>query len=100
MLHKLARFEMLLSLLLPCRLGSGQVKGPYYGNDCEFIRLARIHTNPGCDLGDEFILKRRPPIRKQFMILNNETVLVFVKNGKKFPQCTEYTDVTSKVRNL
>ena len=91
---------MLFSILLFCWLGFGQAQVAYYGNDCEFVRLAWMTGNPGCDSGDKFVLKRRPPVRKQFMILNNEPVLVFVENKKKFPQCTKYTDVTSKVRFL
>ena len=98
-MYKLTRLAMLLSFLLLCWPSYGQAQA-YYGNDCEFVRLAWMTGNPGCDSGDKFVLKRRPLVRKQFMILNNEPVLVFVKNKKKFPQCTKYTDVTSKVRFL
>ena len=88
---------MLLSIFLLCSLvwsGSGIF---YTGNDCEYVRLAWIHANPGCDNGEKFVLKTRRGVRKQFLILNNEAVLVFVQARKKFPQCSRKTDVTSKV---
>ena len=91
---------MSVSILLLCWLGSGQAKVvAYFGNDCEFVRLTLVRLNPGCDNLHKFVLKRRPPVKKQFLIINNEAVLLFIKNGKKFHQCTKFTDVTSKVRH-
>ena len=29
--------------------------------------------------------------------MNNKAAVVFVKNGKKFPQCTSFNDITSTV---
>ena len=70
----------------------------HFGKDCEFVRLARVKANSGCENGAKFVLRRNLFVRKQFLILDNEAVLVFVKIRKKFPQCTKYIDVTSKVR--
>ena len=70
----------------------------YFGKDCEFVRLDKMKANPGCKNGDKFVLKRRPPVRKQFIILEDEPVLVFLKNGKEIPRCTPKIDVTNKVR--
>ena len=78
----------------------GKAKVAYFGKDCEFVRLDKMKANPGCKNGDKFVLKRRPPVRKQLMILDNEPVLVFLKNGKEIPQCSPKIDVTSKVRIL
>ena len=35
--------------------------------------------------------------RKQFIILDGEVMLVFVRRGEKFSQCSSYQDVTAEV---
>ena len=36
-------------------------------------------------------------MRKQFLILNGQILLVFVKKSKKFTECQSYQDITSIV---
>merc|ERR1711892_770752 len=67
------------------------------GNDCEYIKLGSITDNDGCTDGNKFVIKQVTGVRKQFLILNGEAILGFVTNGKKFPNCTSYTDVTASV---
>merc|ERR1719483_1538036 len=67
------------------------------GNDCEYIKLGSITANDGCTDGNKFVIKQVTGVRKQFLILNGEAILGFVTNGKKFPNCTSYTDVTESV---
>ena len=47
--------------------------------------------------GNKFVIKQETGVRKQFLILNGEPILGFVANGKKFANCTSYTDVTASV---
>ena len=47
--------------------------------------------------GNKFVIKRVDGVRKQFLILNGETVLGFVTNGEKFANCASYTAVTANV---
>ena len=49
------------------------------------------------NLGNKFVIKHDPGVRKQFLILNGEVVLGFVTKGKKFAACTSYTEVTTSV---
>merc|ERR1711892_189021 len=67
------------------------------GSDCEYIKLGSITDNDGCTDGNKFVIKQVTGVRKQFLILNGEAILGFVTNGKKFPNCTSYTDVTASV---
>merc|ERR1712243_475165 len=71
------------------------------GTDCQYVRLYTILTNTGCISGTKFVLKpSRAPgseVRRQFVILNNEVILAFVKKGKKITECDSYTDVTSQI---
>ena len=36
-------------------------------------------------------------VRKQFLVLNGEAVMGFVEHGKKFADCSSYTEVTGKI---
>ena len=47
--------------------------------------------------GNKFVIKQETGVRKQFLILNSEIILVFVTNGEKFVNCTSYTEVTESV---
>jgi hypothetical protein len=78
------------------------------GDDCDYIMwvlshliipppsLTDIPANPGCTDGTKFVLKGRPMIRKQFLLLDNSS-LAFVAFKKKFPECTSFADITSSV---
>ena len=48
-------------------------------------------------LGNKFVIKQVKGVRKQFLILNGEPILAFVTKGKKFTECTSYTEVTAQV---
>ena len=67
------------------------------GEDCQYIKIAGIVSNSGCDSGDKFVIKQVSGVRKQFLIMNNEPILAFVNKGKKFTACDSYTEITSSV---
>ena len=37
-------------------------------------------------------------MRRQYLFVDGRTVLAFVKNGEKFAQCANYTDITADVK--
>merc|ERR1719320_953078 len=82
------------SVELKQRTATGRV---YKGNDCEYIKLGSVTVNDGWTDGNKFVIKQVSGVRKQFLILNGEVVLGFVKKGKKFAACTSYTEVTTSV---
>ena len=43
------------------------------------------------------MLKTAAGARRQFAILNNKVLLLYVNKGTKFTDCTSYTDVTANV---
>ena len=47
--------------------------------------------------GNKFVIKRVDGVRKQFLILNGEAILGFVNRGKKFTNCSSYTEITGRV---
>ena len=69
----------------------------FKGGDCEYIKISGITANSGCDSGNKFVIKQQSGVRKQFLILDGEPILAFINRGKKFTQCTSYTEVTSSV---
>merc|ERR1719150_318522 len=98
-------FVALFSLLLLV-IGSrtGTVKTPKEGRAqlrgaaCDYISLCRV----SCPDGSKFVVKQEPGVRKQFLVLNGESVLAFVAkrsedNAVKFAQCDTYRDITDKV---
>ena len=38
-------------------------------------------------------------VRKQFLIMNGEPILAFLTQGKKFPECSAYTEVLSRMQH-
>ena len=69
----------------------------FKGGDCEYIKISGITANSGCDSGNKFVIKQQTGVRKQFLILDGEPILAFINRGKKFTQCTSYTEVTTSV---
>jgi len=67
------------------------------GNNCEYISICDITANSQCSDGNKFVIKKANGTRKQFLILDSKPVLGFVTRGKKFKDCTEYTEVTTDV---
>ena len=47
--------------------------------------------------GTKFVISQEAGVRKQFLVLNGEAVLGFIKKGDKFAECPSYTEVTSKL---
>jgi hypothetical protein len=47
--------------------------------------------------GNKFVIKQVRGVRKQFIMLNGQAILGFVRNGKKFADYDSYTEVTTKV---
>ena len=43
------------------------------------------------------MVKKVVGVRKQFLDIGDDVVLAFVENGKKFPQCESFTDVSANV---
>ena len=48
--------------------------------------------------GVKFVIKQQPGVRKQFLIVDNEVLMVFVKKKKKFTQCEAFSDISSSVK--
>merc|ERR1711928_186270 len=74
--------------------GRTQLKGAA----CDFISLCRV----SCPDGSKFVVKQERGVRKQFLVLNGESVLAFVAkpsqaNAVKFSQCATYRDITEEV---
>merc|ERR1712025_273480 len=67
------------------------------GDDCEYVQLCDAINNMGCGDGSKLKIKPANGTRRQFLILNNKTVAAFLEDGKKFTQCSNYTEVTSQV---
>ena len=87
----------------------------FRGKSCEYIKLKDVDSVTGCedgmkhysvetklpkdfDVGTKFVIKQEKGTRKQFLILNGEAVLAFVKNGDKFADCDSYTEVTTNIQ--
>ena len=51
----------------------------------------------GCGNGSRFVIKPKPNTRRQLLFLEGKTILAFVSNGKKFADCSSYTEVTAMV---
>jgi len=66
------------------------------GNDCEYVQLCDVINNMGCDDGSKLQIKPANNTRRQFLILNSKIVAAFLEDGKKFTQCSAYTEVTSE----
>jgi len=81
------------------RSKSKKIKGRIYtGNDCEWIDLNKVIDNSDCDNGDKFVIKNQPGVnRRQFLFMEGKTILAFVPRGKKFTECSSYTEVTTQV---
>ena len=47
--------------------------------------------------GNKFLMKEGLGVRKQFLTLNGEVILGFVRHGKKFADCDSYTKVITEV---
>ena len=70
----------------------------YTGGNCEWIDLNLVSSNADCDIGDKFVLKNKAgENRRQFLFVDGKTILAFVPQGQKFPQCSSYTEVTVQV---
>merc|ERR1711953_1616511 len=67
------------------------------GSDCQYINLVNIKDNHGCTSGSKFVVKPMKHMRKQYLILNGQILLVFAKKSKKFTECQSYQDITSIV---
>ena len=48
--------------------------------------------------GVKFVIKQESGVRKQFLIVNNEALMAFVKKKKKFTKCESFTDISSTVK--
>ena len=70
----------------------------YTGGNCEWIDLNLVSSNADCDIGDKFVLKNKAgENRRQFLFVDERTILAFVPRGQKFPQCSSFTEVTVQV---
>ena len=58
----------------------------------------KVSDNSDCDNGDKFVIKNRAGVnRRQFLFMEGKTILAFVPRGKKFTECSSYTEVTTQV---
>ena len=57
-----------------------------------------MSSNSDCDNGDKFVIKNTAGVnRRQFLFIEGKTILAFVPKGKKFTECSVYTEVTTQV---
>ena len=82
------------------------------GDDCQYIKLNSLTNNTDCQSGGarghsslssshsgvKFVIKQQSGVRKQFLIVGNEVLMVFVKKKKKFTQCESFSDISSSVK--
>ncbi len=62
------------------------------------IFYLKVSDNPDCDNGDKFVIKNKAGVnRRQFLFMEGKTILAFVPRGKKFTECSSYTEVTTQV---
>ena len=47
--------------------------------------------------GSKFVIQQEQGVRKQFLILDGEAILGFVKKGTKFPACAAYTEISASI---
>ena len=60
--------------------------------------IEKVSDNSDCDNGDKFVIKNRAGVnRRQFLFMEGKTILAFVPRGKKFTECSSYTEVTTQV---
>ena len=58
----------------------------------------KVSDNSDCDNGDKFVIKNRAGVnRRQFLFMEGKTILAFVPRGKKFTECSSFTEVTTQV---
>ena len=70
----------------------------YTGSDCEWIDLNKIKDNTDCESGDKFVITNKPGVnRRQLLHVDGRTILAFVAKGKKFVECSSFTEVTGQV---
>ncbi|XP_023342027.1 uncharacterized protein LOC111711811 [Eurytemora carolleeae] len=68
------------------------------GKGCDYVVISDLETKgSGCVNGSKFVLKTAAGARRQFAILNNKALLLYVNKGTKFTDCTSYIDVTANV---
>ena len=62
------------------------------------IFYLKVSDNPDCNNGDKFVIKNKAGVnRRQFLFMEGKTILAFVPRGKKFSECSSYTEVTTQV---
>jgi len=68
-------------------------------SSCNWIDLEKVREEgSGCVDGSKFVLSKDRGVRRQYLFVDGRTVLAFVKNGEKFAQCANYTDITADVK--
>merc|ERR1739838_198689 len=68
------------------------------GDSCEYIDLAKITGVDGCETGKKFVIGRASKkIRRQYLIVEEKTILAFVSSGTKFTACNSTKDITSSI---
>jgi len=96
LLNILALYDSAVAATFKARSqGRAQLKG----SACDYISLCRV----SCPDGSKFVVKQAKGVRKQFLVLDGESVLAFVakksdqNNAVKFSQCPSYRDITHDV---
>merc|ERR1711899_663246 len=89
LLNILALYDSAVAATFKARSqGRAQLKG----SACDYISLCRV----SCPDGSKFVVKQAKGVRKQFLVLDGESVLAFVakksdqNNAVKFSQCPSY----------
>jgi len=69
------------------------------GSPCQWLDLDRVREEGSdCVDGAKFVVSKDKGVRRQYLYMEGRSVLAFVKNGEKFADCLNYTDVTADVK--
>lgn len=75
--------------------GTAQVR---IDEGCEYVVLSDLtFKGTGCVNGAKFVIKKGTNSRRQYVIMNDKILLLWVKIGSKFKDCPAFTDRTATI---
>ena len=78
--------------------GTAQVRIDETGEGCEYVVLSDLtFKGTGCVNGAKFVIKKGTNSRRQYVIMNDKILLLWVKIGSKFKDCPAFTDRTATI---
>ena len=68
------------------------------GSGCDYVVLSDLlRKGTGCVNGAKFVITPGKIARRQYVIINDKPLLLWVKKGTKFTDCTAFTDKTASI---